>query len=52
MKVERSMSPKTNRRRAKHLIRLAFGQSDIMTIANKILNCVVLKLFRTPSDFM
>ena len=28
---------KTNRRRAKHLIKLAFGQSDIMTIANKIL---------------
>ena len=28
---------KTNRRRAKHLIKLAFGQSDIMTIANKII---------------
>lgn len=29
---------KTNRRRAKHLIKLAFGQSDITTIANKILD--------------
>jgi len=29
---------KTNRRRAKHLIRLAFGQSDITTIANKIID--------------
>lgn len=29
---------KTNRRRAKHLIKLAFGQADIMTIVNKIIN--------------
>jgi hypothetical protein len=29
---------KRNRRRAKHLIKLAFGQSDITTIANKILD--------------
>jgi len=28
---------KTNRRRAKHLIKLAFGQSDITTIANRII---------------
>ena len=29
---------KTNRRRAKHLIKLAFGQSEITTIANTILD--------------
>jgi hypothetical protein len=29
---------KTNKRRAKHLIRIAFGQSDITDIANKIID--------------